>query len=83
MKIQSLKTKLIGPVLLLIPMACMHLGDDHHSGHGHFSIYQPSYQYLTHAPAVSSTIGSSTAIQYDSMTAQEGTQTQPEGEKGG
>lgn len=81
MKIQSLKTKLIGPVLLLIPMACMHLGDDHHSG-DHFLIYQPSYQYSTHAPAVGSTIGSSTAIQYDSMTAQE-TTTHPEGEKGG
>lgn len=42
MKIQSLKTKLIGPVLLLIPMACMHLGDDHHSGDHHSSTHQQS-----------------------------------------
>jgi len=42
MKIQSLKTKLIGPVLPLIPMACMHLGDDHHSGDHHSSTHQQS-----------------------------------------
>ncbi len=43
MKIQNLKTKVIGPVLLLIPMACMHLGDGHHDGDhgGHHSL-----QYL-------------------------------------
>jgi len=35
MKIRNLKTKVIGPVLLLIPMACMHLGDDHHTGSHH------------------------------------------------
>jgi len=34
MKNQNLKTKVIGPALLLIPMACMHLGDDHHTGYG-------------------------------------------------
>jgi len=44
MKIRNLKTKLIGPVLLLIPMACMHLGDGHHDGDHHSSIYQPSAQ---------------------------------------
>ena len=44
MKIQTLKTKVIGPVLLLIPMACMHLGDGHHDGDHHSSIYQPSVQ---------------------------------------
>jgi hypothetical protein len=59
MKIRSLIEKVIGPVLLLIPMTCMHLGDGHHDGDHHSSIHQPSYQY------------------------QEGTQTQPEGEKGG
>jgi hypothetical protein len=37
MKIRNLKTKVIGPVLLLIPMACMHLGDGHHDG-GHHSL---------------------------------------------
>jgi len=47
MKIRNLKTKVIGPVLLLIPMACMHLGDGHHDGdHHHSSIYQPSVQSL-------------------------------------
>jgi hypothetical protein len=44
MKIQNLKTKVIGPVLLLIPMACMHIGDGHHSGDHHSSTSQPSYQ---------------------------------------
>jgi hypothetical protein len=82
MKIQNLKTKVIGPVLLLIPMACMHKGDDHHSGHGHFSIYQPSYQYSTYKRATSGAI-ESYLMRQNSMMAQEGTETQPEGEKGG
>jgi hypothetical protein len=38
MKTQNLKTKVIGPVLLVIPMACMHLGDGHHDGDHHSSI---------------------------------------------
>jgi hypothetical protein len=42
MKIRNLKTKVIGPGLLLIPMACMHLGDDHHSGGHHSSTIPPS-----------------------------------------
>jgi hypothetical protein len=50
MKIKNFKTKVIGPVLLLIPMACMHLGDDHHSGHGHFSALHPSYQHSAYKP---------------------------------
>lgn len=82
MKIQSLKTKLIGPVLLLIPMACMHLGDSHHSGDHHSLASHPSYQNSTHEPATGSTIESS-MMRQNSMTAQEGAQTQPEGEKGG
>jgi hypothetical protein len=45
MKIRSLIGKMIGPVLLLIPMACMHLGDGHLSGDHHSPIHQPSYQY--------------------------------------
>jgi hypothetical protein len=48
MKIRSLKTKVIGPVLLSIPMTCMHLGDGHHDGGHHSSIYQPSVQSLVH-----------------------------------
>jgi hypothetical protein len=46
MKISNLKTKIIGPVLLLIPMACMHLGDGHHSGGQHSIAPQPSIQNL-------------------------------------
>ena len=81
MKIQNVKTKVIGPVLLLIPMACMHLGDGHHdgghhSGDHHSSIRQSSYQYSTYERATSSTIEG----RRNSMMAQEGTQTQPEGE---
>jgi len=49
MRIQNLKTKVIGPVLLLIPMACMHLGDGHHSGDHHSLTHQPSYQSLVYA----------------------------------
>lgn len=52
MKIQNLKTKVIGPVLLLLPMACMHLGDGHHSGGQHSSTYQPSYQSSIYDKAV-------------------------------
>lgn len=47
MKIQNLKTKVIGPVLLLLPMACMHLGDGHHSGGQHSIAPQPPNQYLS------------------------------------
>ncbi len=36
MKIRDLKIKLIASTLLFIPMSCMYLGDDHHSG-GHYS----------------------------------------------
>ena len=44
MNIRSLKIKVIGPVLLIIPMACMHTVDDHHSG-GHFSFSSvPSFR---------------------------------------
>lgn len=53
MKNKNFKTKAIGPVLLLIPMACMHLGDGHHddghhSGDHHSSIRQSSYQSSTY-----------------------------------
>jgi hypothetical protein len=82
MKVRSLIEKVIGPVLLSIPMTCMHLADGHHSGDHHSSVHQPSYQYSIHEPAPSATIESSMTLQ-NSMMAQEGTQTQPEGEKGG
>jgi len=48
MKIRNLKTKVIGPVLLLIPMACMQLGDDHHSGTHHSMLPHPSLQSSIH-----------------------------------
>ncbi|OGP77050.1 MAG: hypothetical protein A2V86_15925 [Deltaproteobacteria bacterium RBG_16_49_23] len=57
MKIQNLKTKIIGPVLLLLPMACMHLGDGHHSGGQHSSVRHPSHQSLIYAQAAGSTMG--------------------------
>ena len=80
MKIQRLKTKLIGSVLLLIPMACMHLGEDHHPGQGHFSIYQASYQYSIRELPTGSTIQSA-MTRLNTMMAQEGTQKPPEGEE--
>jgi hypothetical protein len=82
MEIKNLKTKGIGPFLLLIPMACMHLGDGHHSGDHYSSIRQPSDQYPTYQRITSSTTENVVTWQ-NSMVAQEGTETQPEGEKGG
>ena len=49
MKIRNFKTKVIGPALLLIPMACMHMGDGHHSGDRQCLDSQPSYQSLVYA----------------------------------
>ena len=57
MKIQNLKTKVIGPVLLLLPMACMHLGDGHHSGDHHSSSQQPSYRSSIHESMASGIMG--------------------------
>ncbi len=56
MKIRNLKTMVISPILLLLPMTCMHLGDGqhdggHHSGHHHSSIRQPSYQSSSYVPS--------------------------------
>ncbi len=48
MKIRNLKTKVIGPALLLIPMACMHMGDDHHSGSHYSFTHQQSYETSTY-----------------------------------
>jgi len=57
MKIQNLKTKVIGPALPLLPMAYMHLGNDHHSGDHHSSVRQPLHQSLIYAQAAGSTMG--------------------------
>jgi len=48
MKIRNLKTKMTDPILLLILMACMHLGDGRHSGDHHSMVSQPSYQSSIH-----------------------------------
>ncbi len=82
MKIRNLETKVIGPVLLLIPMACMHLGDGHHDGGHHSSIRQPSYQYSTYE-LLTSSLSENFVTRQNSIVAQEGTETQPEGEKRG
>ncbi len=42
MKIRSLIEKVIGPMLLFIPMACMHLSDGRHDGNHHSLQYGPS-----------------------------------------
>jgi hypothetical protein len=57
MKIQNLKTKVIGPVLLLLPMACMHLGDGHHSGDHHSLTHQPPYQFSVYNQAPEGVLG--------------------------
>ncbi len=82
MKIRNLRAKVIAPVLLLIPMACMHLGDGHHDGGHHSSIRQPSYQYTTYE-LVASNPSENFATRQNSIGAQEETETQPEGEKRG
>ncbi len=69
MKIQNLKTKVIGPVLLLIPMACMHLGDGQPSGHGHYSGLHPSYQYSTSQTITGAIIGREGVTSNQSMMA--------------
>jgi hypothetical protein len=48
MKIQRLKILVLGPMLLSLPMMCMHAGDGHHSGGHHSSTSQPSYQSIIH-----------------------------------
>jgi len=82
MKMENLKTKVIASILFLIPMACMHLGDGHHSGDHHSSIRQPSYQPSTRERATSSTI-EDFLTQQNTMMAQEETEAQPQGEEGG
>ena len=82
MKIRNLRTKVMGPILLLNPMACMHLGDGHQDGGHHSSLPQPSYPYSIYERATGSP-GESFATRQGSIVAQGGTETQPEGEKGG
>jgi hypothetical protein len=42
MKIRNFRIILIAPFLLLTPMMCMHLGDDHHTGDPYSSVSQLS-----------------------------------------
>jgi len=55
MRIRRLEIMVLGPILLSLPMMCMHPGDDHHSG-GHFSVLHPSYRYSTHQPTAGTII---------------------------
>jgi len=57
MKIQRLKIMILGPVLLSLPMMCMHLGDGHHSGDHHSSTPQTSYQSSIYAQATGGMMG--------------------------
>ena len=57
MKIRNLKTKVIGPVLLSIPIACMHMGDCHHSGDRQCLDSQPSYQTSIYVRTVAGVMG--------------------------
>jgi hypothetical protein len=57
MKIRNLKTRVIGPVLVLSPMACMHMGDGHHSGDRQCLDSQPSYQTSIYVRAVAGVMG--------------------------
>jgi len=51
MKIRWLKIMVLGPVLLSLPMACMHLDDGHHSGDHHSMFPHTSFQSSTHGLA--------------------------------
>jgi len=57
MKIRSLKIMVLGPILLSLPMTCMHMGDGHHSGDHHSSTYQPSYQSSIHESMAGGMVG--------------------------
>jgi hypothetical protein len=47
MKIRRWKTVVLAPILLSLPMMCMHSGDGHHSGSQHSIAPQPPNQYLS------------------------------------
>jgi hypothetical protein len=57
MKVRNLKTKVIAPALLLIPMACMHSVDGHHSGDRQCLDPQPSYQTSIYVRTVTGVMG--------------------------
>ena len=57
MMIRRLKILMLGTILLLIPMACMHLGDGHHSGDHHSMFPHTSFQSSPHGLAPYGMIG--------------------------
>lgn len=48
---------MLGPILLLLPMMCMHFADGHHSGDHRSSTHQPSYQYPIREAMVGGIVG--------------------------
>lgn len=50
MKIRRLKLWAFGPILLSLPMMCMHLGEGHHDGSHHSSFPQQSQHLSTYDP---------------------------------
>ncbi len=56
MKIRRLKIMVLGPILLSLPMTCMHSGDGHHSGHGYFSAPHSSYLSSSYQPTADAII---------------------------
>ena len=48
MKIRRWKTVVLAPILLSLPMMCMHSGDGHHSGSHYSFTHQPSHETSTY-----------------------------------
>ena len=46
MKIRKFTAIVLGPVLPILPVTCMHFGDGHRSGDNYFSTPQLLYQFL-------------------------------------
>jgi hypothetical protein len=57
MKIRNLKTWGIGPLLLLVPMMCGHLGDGHHMGYRQPGLSQQSHQSSTQSERIPGVTG--------------------------
>ncbi len=67
MKIRNLKTWGIGPLLLLVPMMCGHLGDGHHTGYRQPGLSQQSHQFSTQSGGIPGMTGQeSMTIRHDS-----------------
>lgn len=67
MKIRNLKTWGIGPLLLLVPMMCTHLGDGHPTGYRQTGFSQQSHQSSAKSTGTSAVTGQEgTTIRQDS-----------------